>query len=32
LQKQTGDAGYRSPYLSHAKRAFYHLNYIPLYA
>ncbi|KAK4423246.1 hypothetical protein Salat_1907400 [Sesamum alatum] len=24
-----GDAGYQSPYLSHAKRAFYHLSYIP---
>ncbi|AES67143.1 hypothetical protein MTR_2g087370 [Medicago truncatula] len=26
-----GDAGYRSPYLSHAKRALYHLSYIPIY-
>ncbi|RDX82150.1 hypothetical protein CR513_37093, partial [Mucuna pruriens] len=26
-----GDAGYRSPYLSHAKRALYHLSYIPYY-
>ena len=25
-----GDAGYRSPYLSHAKRALYHLSYIPM--
>ena len=25
-----GDAEYRSPYLSHAKRALYHLSYIPL--
>jgi hypothetical protein len=25
-----GDAGYRSPYLSHAKRALYHLSYIPV--
>ena len=25
----SGDAGYRSPYLSHAKRALYHLSYIP---
>ena len=25
-----GDAGHRSPYLSHAKRALYHLSYIPL--
>ena len=24
-----GDAGYRSPYFSHAKRALYHLSYIP---
>ena len=27
-QKCFGDAGYRSPYLSHAKRALYHLSYI----
>lgn len=26
---KNGDAGYRSPYLSHAKRALYHLSYIP---
>ena len=25
-----GDAGHRSPYLSHAKRALYHLSYIPM--
>ena len=25
-----GDGGYRSPYLSHAKRALYHLSYVPL--
>ena len=25
-----GDAGYRSPYLSHATRALYHLSYIPI--
>ena len=25
-----GDMGYRSPHLSHAKRALYHLSYIPL--
>ena len=25
-----GDAGYRSPYLSHAKQALYHLTYIPI--
>jgi hypothetical protein len=31
LQKNNGDAGYRSPYLSHAKRALYHLSYIPWY-
>ena len=24
-----GEAGYRSVYLSHAKRALYHLSYIP---
>ena len=24
-----GDAGYRSPYFSHAKRALYHLSYTP---
>ena len=24
-----GDGGYRSPYLSHAKRALYHLSYVP---
>ena len=24
-----GAAGYRSPYLSHAKRALYHLSYSP---
>ena len=27
-----GDMGYRSPHLSHAKRALYHLSYIPLYS
>ena len=27
--EKIGDAGYRSPYLSHAKRALYHLSYIP---
>jgi hypothetical protein len=26
---KSGDAGYRSPYFSHAKRALYHLSYIP---
>ena len=25
-----GDSGHRSPYLSHAKRALYHLSYIPV--
>jgi hypothetical protein len=25
----SGGAGYRSPYLSHAKRALYHLSYTP---
>ena len=28
-KKNSGDAGYRSPYLSHAKRALYHLSYVP---
>ena len=28
-KNNNGDAGYRSPYLSHAKRALYHLSYIP---
>ena len=28
--KEFGDAGYRSRYLSHAKRALYHLSYTPL--
>jgi hypothetical protein len=28
-EKNSGDAGYRSPYLSHAKRALYHLSYVP---
>ena len=27
---KNGDAGYQSPYLSHAKRALYHLSYIPI--
>ena len=27
--KCNGGAGYRSPYLSHAKRALYHLSYTP---
>ena len=30
FSKNSGDAGYRSPYLSHAKRALYHLSYIPI--
>ena len=29
-QKWFGDAGHRSPYFSHAKRALYHLSYIPV--
>ena len=29
-QKCFGDAGNRSPYLSHATRALYHLSYIPV--
>ena len=28
--KSFGGAGYRSPYLSHAKRALYHLSYAPI--
>ena len=28
-RKIFGDGGYRSPYLSHAKRALYHLSYVP---
>ena len=28
-RKSIGGAGYRSPYLSHAKRALYHLSYAP---
>ena len=31
LQKVFGDGGYRSPYLSHAKRALYHLSYVPIH-
>jgi hypothetical protein len=27
--KKNGDAGDRTPCLSHAKRALYHLSYIP---
>ncbi|KAK8508271.1 hypothetical protein V6N12_019450 [Hibiscus sabdariffa] len=30
LNVDCGDAGHRSPYLSHAKRALYHLSYIPV--
>jgi hypothetical protein len=30
-KRLTGDMGYRSPHLSHAKRALYHLSYIPSY-
>ena len=30
--KGSGDAGYRSRYLSHAKRALYHLSYTPVIA
>lgn len=29
-KKTFGDAGHRSPYLSHAKRALYHLSYAPI--
>ena len=31
-RKKFGDGGYRSPYLSHAKRALYHLSYVPFSA
>ena len=30
VQEKIGDAGYRSPCLSHAKRALYHLSYTPM--
>ena len=30
-KEKYGEAGYRSLYLSHAKRALYHLSYIPMY-
>ena len=29
-KEKFGDGGYRSPYLSHAKRALYHLSYVPM--
>ena len=29
LRRKSGDAGYRSLYLSHAERALYHLSYTP---
>ena len=29
-KKNNGDAGYRSPCPSHAKRMLYHLSYIPV--
>ena len=29
-KKVLGGAGYRSQYLSHAKRALYHLSYAPV--
>ena len=28
---KNGGEGYRSPYLSHAKRALYHLSYTPFH-
>ena len=31
ILSRPGDAGYRSRYLSHAKRALYHLSYTPWY-
>ena len=30
LPAKSGDAGYRSLYLSHAERALYHLSYTPI--
>jgi hypothetical protein len=30
LAEKSGDAGYRSLYLSHAERALYHLSYTPI--
>ena len=30
LKKFTGEVGHRSQYLSHAKRALYHMSYIPM--
>ena len=30
IKKKFGDAGYRSRYLPHAKRALYHLSYTPV--
>ena len=30
ILSRPGDIGYRSRYLSHAKRALYHLSYIPM--
>ena len=32
LGGKSGDGGYRSPCLSHAKRALYHLSYIPIHS
>ena len=31
-KEKTGGEGYRSPYLSHAKRALYHLSYTPFHS
>ena len=30
-KEKSGGEGYRSPYLSHAKRALYHLSYTPFH-
>ena len=30
MRQKHGDGGHRSPYLPHAKRALYHLSYIPV--
>ena len=31
-KEKSGGEGYRSPYLSHAKRALYHLSYTPFHS
>ena len=29
-KRESGEVGHRSQYLSHAKRALYHMSYIPV--